>query len=223
MQLHKVDPLRVKTNFFINYTYLISHHNGDSVLVDPAWEKQKIAHAIETAGANLKGILITHHHHDHVDLAGYFSNLYNIPIIFSKQEHEFYRYTAKNTYIIEDFSPFSMGDITITPYLTPGHTKGSVCYQIGGSLFTGDTLFIEGCGMCSEHGGDPDEMYHSIQMLKQKIHKDTIIYPGHAYGEPPGKSFDYLMQYNVYCSFESPDIFRQYRMRKKQPAWFQFK
>ncbi|WP_268964163.1 MBL fold metallo-hydrolase, partial [Paenibacillus sinensis] len=79
-----------------------------------------------------------------------------------------------------------LGDTQITCILTPGHTYGSACYLTSDHLFTGDTVFIEGCGLCDTVGGDPEQMFHSIQRIKSAINPMVQIFPGHSYGKNPG-------------------------------------
>jgi hydroxyacylglutathione hydrolase len=66
---------------------------------------------------------------------------------------------------------------------TPGHTKGSVCLEIGSALFSGDTLLPSGPGRTDLPGADKGLMRESIDALRQ-LDGSTIIYPGH------GKHFE---------------------------------
>ena len=61
---------------------------------------------------------------------------------------------------------------------TPGHTRGSVCYEVGNALFTGDTVFHMGCGITDLPGGDEDAMKASLARLAPML-RDHTIYPGH--------------------------------------------
>lgn len=71
----------------------------------------------------------------------------------------------------------SVGGIDVKIIATPGHTKSGVCYLIGGNLFSGDTLFIEGCGLCYGRGADPRELYISLTKLKNILPNDTLVFP----------------------------------------------
>ncbi|MCX5682024.1 MAG: hypothetical protein NT079_07165 [Candidatus Omnitrophica bacterium] len=51
-----------------------------------------------------------------------------------------------------------------------------------GHLFTGDTLFVNGCGRCDLPGGDQDIMKKTLSQITKEFPAETIIYPGHAYG-----------------------------------------
>lgn len=220
----QVYPLKVSKLHFKNYCYLIIHsHTKEAVLIDPAWEPDKIIQALEIHQAKLVAILLTHYHFDHVNLAGPLAELYQVPVLMSKTEIEYYRFTCNNLTSIEHPATLELGKINITPLLTPGHTKGALSYAIGGTLFTGDTLFIEGCGICTGIGGDPHAMFDTLSHLKRVILPETKIYPGHSYGQEPGKTFAYLLKNNIYLQFTQREEFIAFRMRKKQQGLFAFK
>ena len=61
---------------------------------------------------------------------------------------------------------------------TPGHTRGSCCYRVGGELFTGDTLFRMGYGRTDLYGGNAAQLQQSLDRL-MKLEGVRAIYPGH--------------------------------------------
>jgi hydroxyacylglutathione hydrolase len=219
-----VYPLRVTSSWFVNYCYLVINTTTNSaILVDPAWKLTKIEQQLKNHQANLMGILLTHHHRDHVHLSEPLARKYNIPVYMSYVEIDYYHFRCKNLISIENFSLFKLKDIEITPLFTPGHTKGGISYLIANNLFSGDTLFIEGCGLCSGKGGDASTMFDTLQMLKKRIPNGTIIYPGHSYGQPVGKPFHYLLKNNIYLCLEDKNDFIDFRMRPNQRNLFNFK
>ena len=68
---------------------------------------------------------------------------------------------------------------------TPGHTPGSQCFLVDGKLVSGDTLFVRGCGRVDLPGGDPEEMYRTLTQRLSTLPGDTVLYPGHDYGDRP--------------------------------------
>lgn len=219
-----VYTLKVTKLLFKNYCYLVVNENTqDAVLIDPAWEISKIEDQIEKCHANLKAILLTHHHIDHINLAEFFASRYNIPVYMSKNEIDFYGFSCFNLVPIEFCEVLKFNLLNVHPIFTPGHTKGAVCYKIDESLFTGDTLFIEGCGECFGQGGDPSEMFESLSYLKEIIPLNTRIYPGHSYGKNPGESFDYVLKNNIYLHIKKREEFIAFRMRKNQQGLLDFK
>jgi glyoxylase-like metal-dependent hydrolase (beta-lactamase superfamily II) len=74
-----------------------------------------------------------------------------------------------------------VGEIPISLLHTPGHTPGSQCFLVEGTLVAGDTLFLEGCGRTDLPGSDAAAMYHSIHHTLSKVPDDTVLFPGHRY------------------------------------------
>ena len=218
-----VQPLRVTNSWMINYCYLIMNATANTALmIDPSWELQTIENALTQHQIQLKGILLTHHHGDHVHLAKPLALQYQIPVFMSQAEINFYDFKCPNLHPITQFEPFTLADIPIKPIFTPGHTYGGTSCLIEDNLFCGDTLFIEGCGMCFGQGSNPEILFESLQILKVEISPHTHIYPGHSYGKEPGMFFRYVLENNIYLQFNEKDAFINYRMRKNQKGLFNF-
>lgn len=213
-----------------NQCYLV-HHNKQGLLIDPAWDAAQIHNYIQLHQIHIFGILLTHAHNDHTHLAGSFAGYYNCPAYMSETE------ITSSGFQLDDLQAFQHRDILFnTPFkvqalLTPGHTPGSACFLISDTepstvsfqtevkrrqthLFSGDTVFIEGVGGCYDLNSDPTALYHSVQLLKNTIPPDTYIWPGHSYGETPGKSLDYLLNNNIYFQLDKIEHFVKFRMRK---------
>lgn len=219
-----VHSLRVRKGPLINYTYLVVNRaSKEALLVDPGAEQEIVLKRIDETGSTIKGILLTHHHKDHTALAGFFAEAFDAPVYMNITEQLFHGFECPNLQLFSPGSVFQAGGMDVFPWHTPGHTKGGVCYQVQDHLFTGDTLFVEGCGMCFGPGGDPLDMYHSLQQLRLYIDPSVSIYPGHSYGIEPGVSFQYVLRENIYFHFKEPDAFVSFRMRKHQRNLFNFK
>lgn len=200
-----------------NQCYLI-YEGNKGILIDPSWNYQLIDHFLMTQGITVSAILLTHAHLDHTDLAEAFATKYHIPVFMSAREIADARYGCANLRAIHSEASFSVDAFTISPIFTPGHTHGSTSYLIGGHLFSGDTIFIEGVGICT----DPHQMFHSVQTLKRRLSPSTQVWPGHSFGQEPGKSMEYVLRNNVYFQFEKQEHFVNFRMRKNQPNPFNF-
>jgi glyoxylase-like metal-dependent hydrolase (beta-lactamase superfamily II) len=197
--------LKVGYGGFYNYSYLgIDKSSGHAFIVDPAWELNLIVETLKKNHAVLKMILLTHSHFDHVNLVNQLVKIFNPCVYMSNAEIDYYGFNCANLRPMRDMDELCMGATKILCLLTPGHTKGGMCYWIGNNIFTGDTVFIEGCGVCSNFGASADEMYKSIQKIKNIVHLDTYVYPGHSYGKDPGKTLEYLFDTNIYCSAAVP-------------------
>ncbi len=214
--------LRVTNGTIINHCHIIwDEFSRDAIFIDPAWELQKFTGLITSYHLKPKAVLLTHHHFDHTNLADVISNHYRIPVYISRTESLLYGYeTANLTWIPQ--GEMKLGTIEVKPISTPGHTAGGVCYRISDLLLTGDTLFIEGCGVCWGGGADPIDMFHSLQRLKGMLHAETRIYPGHRYVSELGQTFDYVKKNNVYLNIDDVNTFVRFRMRKNQKKLFQF-
>lgn len=216
--------LKVTAIFTRNYIYILSdNQTGETVILDPVWDRKGIEYILEKNKLILNAVLLTHHHPDHVHLADELAVSRECPVYMSGEEISFYNFSCHNLLPVEHAVPIHLKSITITPLLTPGHTRGSMCFLIDNYLFTGDTLFTEGCGFCCGRGADPADMFRSLQLLKQQIPLQTKIYPSHSYGHEPGKFFSEVLKINIYLDFKNEEEFIKYRMRKNQKTIFAFK
>lgn len=211
---------RVTNGKHINYCYLaIDALSGNCVAIDPAGDRQLIEENMLRHQVKLSGILITHHHKDHIDLASTLAKDHNCKIYLSETEYKYYSMELEPVVLLNDGVTFKLSNITIHPIVTPGHTAGSTCYLINNDLFTGDTLFSEGTGVCFKKGGDPVQMYHSIQKLKKLIPGNAIIYPGHKYKIDIGMQFSEIRPYNIYLQLEDMNQFVEFRKKGNQQLY----
>lgn len=210
-----VTVLSVSQGSMKNFNYLIVDPGTlQAVIVDPAWEIDKVDQAVADAGAELRGVLLTHSHHDHVNLARAVADKYGCPIWMHAAEIATSKFAAPQLIAIGDH-PWTIGEMRIEPIFTPGHTPGSTCYRIGDNLFTGDVLFAEGCGLV------PDlpsayAMFESLEQLKIRLQPQTRVYPGHSYGQLPGRTMAQLLQENIYLQFSDRESFSAFRLRRGQ-------
>ena len=221
---YEVYVLKTYFNNFSNYTYIIMDIRSKAALiVDPSWELKTITDKISSIGADLKAIFLTHSHIDHVNLVSPLVKGFNPHVYMSKQEIDFYGYRCSNLCSLADMDKISVGDINVLALLTPGHTVGGMCFMLEESIFTGDTIFTEGCGVCNLKGGSADQMFDSVQRIKSIVPIDTRVFPGHSYGITPGKTMQYLMEQNIYFAIENKKNFIEFRMRKNQKGLLDFK
>jgi hydroxyacylglutathione hydrolase len=211
----RVIILKTLHSFFKNYNYLIiDPATRLAVIVDPAWEMEKVEKAVIEAQATLSGILITHSHPDHIHLAKPIADKYGCPIWMSKEEIVASGFNARQLVSI-DTNPWAVGRMLIEPIFTPGHSPGCVCYLIGDNLFAGDVLFAEGCGMCPDTSA-AYAMFASLKKLTSRLRPETRIYPGHSYGKPVGQLLSQILKENIYLQFSNKESFAAFRMRSGQ-------
>ncbi len=152
----------IKLGYLEENCYLLNN-DDEYLLVDPGEDIDAITNFIE--GKNIIGILITHHHFDHVDSLEKLVEMFN----YSVYSYDNLKEGVKK-----------IGKFTMEVIFTPGHTKDSVCYYFKDDkiMITGDFLFNGTVGRCDLEGGDLNEMYDSIERIK-KYDDDIVIYPGH--------------------------------------------
>ena len=203
---------QVQNGVYKNYCYLV-HDQGMAVLIDPAWEYSKIDEYIVSQRLKLCGVLVTHHHSDHVDLAEEFSRRYDCRVYISEFEAERHCEKFSNGFLLVDEQDIFFGSIKVSPVFTPGHTPGSTCYLIGGEyLFTGDTLFNEGCGVCVFEGGSESDMFFSMQKLKALISDNVLVFPGHRIRTSIGRTFlELKRELNLFLMIEDEVKFIKFR------------
>jgi hydroxyacylglutathione hydrolase len=211
----QVVVLAVRRGSMKNFNYLVvDPASREAVIVDPAWEMETIDRAVADARARLSGILVTHSHPDHLNLATPLAEKYDCPIWMSKTEIAGSGFSAPRLIGIET-SPLTVGQMRIEPIFTPGHTPGSTCFLIGDNLFTGDVLFAEGCGICPDTRA-AHAMFASLQRLKARTEPHTRVFPGHSYGHAPGRTMAQLRQDNIYLQFSTKESFAAFRLRSGQ-------
>ena len=205
-----------------NFAYLIGdRETGDCLVVDPAYAAGDLVDALEADGMHLSGVLVTHHHPDHVGgsmmgfaLKGLSELLERASVPVHVNAHEA-PWVARVTGVAEgELTPHwhgdkvTVGDIEIELLHTPGHTPGSQCFLLNDRLVAGDTLFLEGCGRTDFPGGDVDEMYRSLHQLA-KLPGDPTVFPGHWYSVEPSASLSEVRRTNYVFR---PTSLEQWRM-----------
>ncbi len=204
-----------------NFAYLIGdRETGDAVVVDPAYAAGDLLDTLEADGMQLSGVLVTHHHPDHVggemmgfELKGLAELLErkSVPVhVNSKEALWVSRVTGipeSDLTAHEHGDKVSVGDIEIELLHTPGHTPGSQCFLLDGRLVAGDTLFLDGCGRTDFPGGNVDDMFRSLQQLA-KLSGDPTVFPGHWYSQDPSASLSEVKRSNYVYRASNLDQWR---------------
>ncbi|QJA05461.1 MBL fold metallo-hydrolase [Thermosulfurimonas marina] len=172
----------------------------EGVVIDPGGDPEKILARIRALDLKILYILGTHGHADHVAAAGDLRKALGAPYALHRADEEFFTSGEGASVFVswgfppnppadqtfEDGDRFSFGDFTLTVIHTPGHSPGSVCFYDGNRLlFTGDTLFVGAVGRGDLPGGDYFQMMRSIREKLFALPEDTIVFPGHDYGDRP--------------------------------------
>ncbi|MFC4003477.1 MBL fold metallo-hydrolase [Prauserella oleivorans] len=193
-----------------NFAYLIGdRETREAVVVDPAYAVGDLLDALAADDMRLAGVLVTHHHPDHVGgdlmgiaLPGLIELLAReqVPVHVSSAESDWVRRTTgvSGTDLVahDHDDQVDVGAIGVRLLHTPGHTPGSQCFLVDGRLVAGDTLFLEGCGRTDFPGGDADAMYRSLRWLAD-LPGDPVVYPGHLYSAEPSAPLSAVKRDNV--------------------------
>ena len=160
-----------------NYSYLIiDEKNKNACVIDPG-EAKPVINFIENNQINLKYILNTHHHYDHVGGNLELKKRYSSFIIGFRGDKD---RIPEVDILVENNQIWKKDNFEARIYHIPGHTTGHIAYHFfkEKKIFTGDTLFSLGCGRIFE--GTYEQMFNSLNKIKE-LPKDTEIYCGHEY------------------------------------------
>ncbi|MBC8377944.1 MAG: hydroxyacylglutathione hydrolase [Planctomycetes bacterium] len=172
--------IEVLDAFGDNYIYVVKHGPGVCFAIDPGAAKP-VESLVSQRNIQLTHIFATHHHLDHIGGIEELKKMYGCEVIGPDQQ----RISHMDT-LARDGDDFDLGDMTIHCIATPGHTSTGMCYFMTSNepqapvLFTGDTLFVCGCGRLIECDGQT--MFRSLQKIAA-LPAETRIYPGHDYTE----------------------------------------
>jgi hydroxyacylglutathione hydrolase len=160
-----------------NYSYLIiDKKNNTACVVDPS-ESRPVIKYLEKNKIDLKYILNTHHHYDHVGGNKELKEKYGAMIVGFKGDKD--RIPGIDI-LVDDQMIWKYEEFEAKILHVPGHTLGHICFYFykEKSVFTGDTLFSLGCGKIFE--GTCSQMLDSLKKLK-KLPRDTKVFCGHEY------------------------------------------
>jgi len=163
-----------------NYAYLvIDEHSKEAAAVDPA-DPEKVISAAQKEGVKITTILTTHHHWDHADgNPGMCEKIPGLKVVGADDR------IPKLNHKVKDGDKFNIGQLEVLVRFVPCHTTGHVYYIVKGgqhqplALFSGDTLFIAGCGKFFE--GTAEQMRYALMEVAAKLPGDTQVWCGHEY------------------------------------------
>lgn len=172
-------------------SYLITDmDSGESALIDCPKYTQRMRDFIDSA--NIKYVLLTHAHFDHI--AGcakllrdikckcYMSVFDSFMLTNGEANLSVLFHQKCEPFSIETFDSelcdLTLGNVPVSAFSTPGHTPGSVSYLIGKYLFTGDTVMASTIGRTDFPFGDEDILYKSIKFLCS-LNDEIVVCPGH--------------------------------------------
>lgn len=192
-----------------NNYLLVDEDTKDAVLIDCSGKEQAILDDINNLQANVKYILLTHGHFDHVLGVNEMKKETGAKVYINKGDvfmldniNQIMAMFGMNTEVdvpeydelVEDGQELPFGDTKIKVIYTPGHSEGGVCYLVDGKLFSGDTLFRESVGRTDLYGGNFKTLLNSIKGTLFNLDENIEVYPGHG----PSSTIGHEKNYNQF-------------------------
>lgn len=181
--------------------------NGEAALIDCTGEIPELFAVLKENNAQLKSILLTHAHFDHIGGVKKLQEKTGAKVYLHEGDKEILDGT--NTFMsavgmpeidipnidvwINDGDKIKIGNSELKVIYLPGHTPGGVGYLIDNMIFSGDTVFLNSVGRTDLPGGNFDDLKASVTNKIFTLDENTIIYTGHG----SDTSVGYEKKYNI--------------------------
>lgn len=160
------------------YTYLVADASTkDATIIDPVIEQvDRDLTLIRELGLQLKMILETHIHADHVTGSWELKQATKAEAVAGAGSK-----LACADRLLKDKETIRVGSLEFQALATPGHTDSCMSYYGHGRVFTGDALLIRGCGRTDFQQGSSKKLFHSIRNVLFRLPDETLVFPAHDY------------------------------------------
>ena len=194
------------------FCYLIGcKQTGEALVIDPAGDEEKVVKQAADLGLTIKYIFNSHGHPDHTCGNARMKELTGAEIVMHAADDEMFNGPEGVRMALQwGFKPsppadvkiqgdeqLKVGRLTLDLIHTPGHSPGGICLMARGNLFTGDTVFVGSGGRTDLPGCSLEQLLDSIKKL-MSLPDETIIWPGHHYGDTPTSTVGREKKTNVY-------------------------
>lgn len=184
-----------------NCYIIYSEKTMDGIVIDPGGDAEEILEKIKEENINIKYIVLTHGHGDHIGGVIDLKNSLKVPLIAHEDEKEMLMDGNKNLstimamgtieiepdILVKSGDTIEIGDLKAEVIHTPGHTLGGMCIKIEDDIISGDTLFSGSIGRTDLEGGDYETIIRSIKEGLLVYPDETKVYPGHGTPTTIGK------------------------------------
>jgi len=194
------------------FAYIVGDpESGEALVIDPAANCGGIIKVAQQNNFNIKYIVNTHGHVDHISGNTEMKKKTGAQIIIHKDDAELLVFTPPMVFkmfgaeqsppadiTVNDGDLITVGRLSLKVIHTPGHSPGGMSLYTKGYVFTGDTLFVEAVGRTDLPGGSGHVMHRSITERLCTLPDDTKVLPGHNYGRMPTSTIGHEKMYNPY-------------------------
>jgi hydroxyacylglutathione hydrolase len=190
--IHKVLPVGPLQ---CNCSIIGDETTREAMVIDPGDQIEGILRIVEQHGLQVKQIVITHAHIDHVGGAMKLKQRTGAPILLNQNDQALLKMVdVQATWVgmrppgqivvdqgLADADRIHAGSLEATVMHTPGHTEGSIClyFPAERKLIAGDTLFAGSIGRTDLPGGSFEKIMDSLHGQVLALPDDTIVIPGH--------------------------------------------
>ncbi len=185
--------------FGTNAYFLIDDEKKEVWIIDPGVNDKDVLRFLEKEGLQLKAVLLTHGHNDHMAGVQDLIDVFPVPVYIHEKDEPMLHSPELNLganwglfatvegdiRLIKEGDVLTCGDVELQVIETPGHTPGGVCFYEPGkgfdrpTLFAGDTLFQGSIGRTDFPKGSMEELLNSIETKLYTLPEDTVVFPGH--------------------------------------------
>ncbi len=183
---------RLEVGPFVSNCYIVgAESTREGMVIDPGAEPEAILKAVKDAKLDIKTIVLTHGHIDHISALAEVKKATGAAVaihasdapLLGKQPSNlsfgFSHQVVTPNRLLKGGDSIDVGDMRFLVIHTPGHSRGSICLMWQGLVFSGDTLFNFGIGRYDLPGGDYEQLMNSLHTKLMVLPDTTVVYPGH--------------------------------------------
>lgn len=209
--MHKLEVKKlILGNFMVNCYIVYTSNSKDAIIIDPGADPLQILDFINRKELNVKYIINTHGHYDHIGANNEIKSVLNSTIYIHKLDEKMLSSPTKNLSLFlgklyktkadgffEEGDEFKIDNKVFKILHTPGHTPGSMSIMVDDSLFCGDLVFKDGIGRTDLFGGSSRDLALSIKNKILILNDDSKLYPGHG----PETTVKYIKENNYMVDY----------------------
>jgi hydroxyacylglutathione hydrolase len=196
------------------FSYIVGcDQEKECLVIDPAGSIDRILSRVADLGLTVKYVVNTHGHVDHTGGNSALLSRTGAQLVAHQKDARriiaglnkaltlaMGKKPSPGVHIqVTDGDFIRIGQTGLSVIHTPGHTPGCICLYGDGNLFTGDTLFVGAVGRTDLSGGSFKTLLASLEKLLQ-LPPDTIVWPGHHYGDRPSSTLAREKKTNPYMT-----------------------